>query len=588
VISGPPSAQTIAVGAPNNSVGGQGGAGAVYEYTEPTGGWHSMTQTAYLTAASPTFAEAGWSVAVSGSTILAGEPSVSYVNGMGVLVDPGGVLIFNEPGSVWSDEHESGMLTASDSNPDQLGNSLAVSGTTLVAGAPGSGANQQGGAYVFQEQGGAWSSETQTAVLTVSAASAGAQIGYAVAFDGTTIAAGAPFQTDASTPTAGAVYVYTKAGSTWTSTGTPNAQLTESSPAHNDLFGLHVAVGPADQPSVETVFAGTGDGHGIYAFPEPASGWTSTSAAGLTGLQSASAYSLSLVGGDLFEGVDNNTGLLSGSPTYAAGQVNVFNAGGSSGPTGKPVNTGLPVISGTAKAGKSLSCSKGSWTQTPTSFAYGWGLSGTPIQGASKSTFTVQKIDEGLTLTCNVTASNSIGKSSPATSKGVKVPVPHVQKCPGATGKLDGTTLGLVKLGMTRKDARSKYKHSSNRGKKFEDFFCLTPIGVRVGYASPKLLDTLPKAKRAKFKDRVIWASTSSAFYTLKGVRAGATIKVASKKLKTGKPFHIGQNIWYLARNGSSTAVLKVRQGLVEEIGIGDKALTTGHKAQVNFLNSFS
>jgi hypothetical protein len=34
--------------------------------------------------------------------------------------------------------------------------------------------------------------------------------------------------------------------------------------------------------------------------------------------------------------------------------------------------------------------------------------------------------------------------------------------------------------------------------------------------------------------------------------------------------------------------VLKVRQGVVEEIGIGDKALTTGHKAQRNFLNSFS
>jgi streptogramin lyase len=270
------------------------------------------------------------------------------------------------------------------------------------------------------------------------------------------------------------------------------------------------------------------------------------------------------------------------------GRITPTTTGTGTGPTGKPVNTGLPVISGTAKAGKSLSCSTGSWTQTPTGFAYGWGLSGTPIQGASKSTYKVAKIDEGLTLTCNVTASNSIGSSSPATSKGVKVPVPHVAKCPGATGRLDGTTLGLVKLGMTRKQARSKYKHSSNRGKKYEDFFCLTPIGVRVGYASPKLLDTLPKAKRAKFKDRVIWASTSSAFYTLKGVRAGATVKAASKKLKTGKPFHIGKNVWYLARNGSSTAVLKVRQGIVEEIGIGDKALTTGHKAQVAFLNSFS
>ncbi len=582
-ISGPPSAQTIAAGAPDTAVGGQSLAGAVYEYTEPPGGWKSMTQTAYLAAATPAqIGLLGSAVVLSGSTILAGEP--------GSGTPTGAVLIFNQPGAAWHDENEAGALTPSDTNPDALGISLALSGTTLVAGAPGAGASSQGGAYVFTGSGSSW---TQTAVLSIPSGgtSTGAfpQLGYSVATDGTTIVADAPFQTVGSANLAGEVYVYSKSGSTWTSTTTPTAVLTAASPVANELFGLHTAVAPLGAPAVETVFAGTGDGNGVYSFAEPASGWPKTaSAPAIAGLQSASAYSLSLVGGDLFEGVDNSTGLSTPTPTHAAGQVNVFNAGAPNGPTGKPVNTGLPVISGTAKAGKSLSCSKGSWTQTPTSFAYGWGLSGTPIQGASKSTYTVQKIDEGLTLTCNVTASNSIGKSSPATSKGVKVPVPHVQKCPGATGKLDGTTLGLVKLGMTRKQARSKYKHSSDRGKKYEDFFCLTPIGVRVGYASPKLLDTLPKAKRGKFKNRVIWASTSSAFYTLKGVRAGATIKAASRKLKTGKPFHIGKNIWYLASNGSSTAVLKVRQGIVEEIGIGDKALTTGHKAQRNFLNSFS
>jgi FG-GAP repeat len=583
-ISGTGSAQTIVAGAPDTSVGGQALAGAVYEYTEPPGGWKSMTQTAYLTAATPAqVAQLGYSVVLSGSTVLAGEPGVGTSTQNGI----GAVLIFNEPGASWHDETESGALTPSDTNPDGLGFSLALSGPTLVAGAPGSGASQQGGAYVFTQPGSAWTSETQAAVLTIpSGGTSTGQLGYTVATDGTTIAADAPFQAVGSANLAGEVYVYSKSGSTWTGTTTPTAVLSAASPVANELFGLHIAVAPLGSPAVETIYAGTGDGNGVYSFAEPASGWKTASAPAIAGLQTASAFSLSLVGGVLFEGVDNSK--YGVGPVPAAGQVNVFNAGGSSGPTGKPVNTGLPVISGTAKAGKSLSCSTGSWTQSPTSFAYGWGLSGTPIQGASKSTYKVAKIDEGLTLTCNVTASNSIGKSSPATSKGVKVPVPHVQKCPGATGKLDGTTLGLVKLGMTRKQARSKYKHSSNRGKKFEDFFCLTPIGVRVGYASPKLLDTLPKAKRAKFKDRVIWASTSSAFYTLKGIRAGATIKAASKKLKTGKPFHIGQNIWYLASNGSSTAVLKVRQGVVEEIGIGDKALTTGHKAQRNFLNSFS
>jgi hypothetical protein len=75
---------------------------------------------------------------------------------------------------------------------------------------------------------------------------------------------------------------------------------------------------------------------------------------------------------------------------------------------------------------------------------------------------------------------------------------------PAATGKLSGTTLGLVRLGITRARARRAYAHSSDRGKKYEDFFCLTPIGVRIGYASPALLKTLPKSRRKPLNDRVI------------------------------------------------------------------------------------
>jgi hypothetical protein len=257
---------------------------------------------------------------------------------------------------------------------------------------------------------------------------------------------------------------------------------------------------------------------------------------------------------------------------------------GGGGPTAAPANTARPKITGTAKSGKKLSCSTGSWTNSPTSFAYGWNRDGTPIPGAAKTPYTVQKLDQGLTLTCSVTASNAIGPSSPATSNGVKVGVPSVHLCPAATGKLDGQTLGLVKLGMTRQQARRKYKHSSNRGKRYEDFFCLTPIGVRVAYGSPKLAGK----ERKRFENRVIWASTSSAFYALRGVRASATVKAAGKKLKLTGPFHIGLNTWYLAPNGSSTGVLKTRHGIVEEIGIGQKVLTNTHKAQVAFLHSFS
>ncbi len=127
-----------------------------------------------------------------------------------------------------------------------------------------------------------------------------------------------------------------------------------------------------------------------------------------------------------------------------------------------------------------------------------------------------------------------------------------------------------------------------DRGKHYEDFFCLTPRGVRVGYASPALLKTLPAKDRTRFEGRVVWASTSNTFYAVHGVRPGMTVAAAGRHLKLTGPFHVGLNYWYLAPNGTSTAVLKVRHGIVEEIGIGDRSLTQGHTAQVAFLKSFS
>jgi pimeloyl-ACP methyl ester carboxylesterase len=160
--------------------------------------------------------------------------------------------------------------------------------------------------------------------------------------------------------------------------------------------------------------------------------------------------------------------------------------------------------------------------------------------------------------------------------------------CPRATGRLNGETLGLVKLGMTRAQARREYRHSSDRGKRYEDFFCLTPNGVRVGYASPTLLKTLRRARRRQLAGRVVWASTSNRYYAVHGVRPGATLAAARKHLKLSGPFHVGLNFWYLAPNGSSTAVLKVRHGRIEEIGIGDRQITQGHRARLIFLKSFA
>ena len=258
-----------------------------------------------------------------------------------------------------------------------------------------------------------------------------------------------------------------------------------------------------------------------------------------------------------------------------------------SGPPSPPAELTAPMVTGTPAAGQRLSCSTGSWSNDPTGFSYLWSRDQTPIQGATQAQYVTQASDEQLTLTCTVTAANAAGTSAPAISNGVVVPVPKVRGCPAATGGLAGEMLGLVRLGMTRSQARRAYSHSSNRGRSYEDFFCLTPIGVRVGYASPTLAKTLPHKLAKRLQGRVIWASTSSGYYSLDGVRPGATVQAARGRLKLAGPFAVGLNQWYLAPFGSATAVLKVRGAIVQEIGIGDKQLTVGRKAQLSFLRSF-
>jgi hypothetical protein len=251
-----------------------------------------------------------------------------------------------------------------------------------------------------------------------------------------------------------------------------------------------------------------------------------------------------------------------------------------------PANITPPVITGTPKAGKVLTCSTGTWKNDPTSFAFRWIRNGTTLDDATGDTYPVGTLDEGTTLTCAVIATNAAGQAS-ATSKSLKVPIPHVVRCPGATGKMTGTQIGQIKLGMTRGRARYVYRQHSNRGRQYEDFFCLTPIGVRAGYASPKLLKGLSKREQATLSGRVVWSSTSDPYYSLDRIRPGEAIATASAVLGTEPPFHIGLNYWYLARKATYTAVLKVRGGVVEELGIANNKLTTSRRLQSVLMHSF-
>ena len=248
-----------------------------------------------------------------------------------------------------------------------------------------------------------------------------------------------------------------------------------------------------------------------------------------------------------------------------------------------------PAIAGSPRAGATLTCDPGTWVPTPTGYGYAWASDGTPIQAASGATYVVAPIDEGQALTCTVTAYDAAGAGAAVVSAPIQVAVPKVAGCPAATGLLSATSIGQLRLGMTRAQARHADSQSSTRGRASVDFFCFTPQGVRVGYPSALLLRSLTHGARARYAGHVIWISTGSARYAVNGIRHGATLQVAAAKLRLSPVFVVGLNDWYLAPYGGSTAVLKVSDGLVQEIGIATRALTTGSRvAQRTFLTSFN
>jgi hypothetical protein len=81
-----------------------------------------------------------------------------------------------------------------------------------------------------------------------------------------------------------------------------------------------------------------------------------------------------------------------------------------------PANTAVPVVTGTAQVGQTLTTGNGTWTNSPTSYTYQWNRAGTPIAGATASTYVCVVADLGNTLTASVVASNAFGSSVAATS----------------------------------------------------------------------------------------------------------------------------------------------------------------------------
>ena len=259
----------VVVGAPFHTVGSNVEQGAAYVFVEAGSGWANMTETAELTA-SDGVADAyfGNSVAIDGNTIVVGAPGTT----IGGNPRQGSAYVFVEPAQGWTNMTQTAELAASDGYVgDNLGNSVSISNNTVAAGAPYAsvGSNyEQGAAYVFVQPANGWTNMTQTAKLTASDGASGDILGVAVNIYGNTVAAGASEATVDGYPSAGAAYVFVEGNNGW-SDMTQTAKLTATDAAMDDYFGSAL-----DMTSNTIVVGAPSDFSGaVYVFVEPPNGW---------------------------------------------------------------------------------------------------------------------------------------------------------------------------------------------------------------------------------------------------------------------------------------------------------------------------
>jgi hypothetical protein len=180
----------------------------------------------------------GESVSVSGDTLVVGADQDDD-NGEA----SGSVYVYVRSDGVWTEQQK---ITADDgAEDDYFGVSVSISDDTLVVGAQSDDdkGNSSGSAYVYVRSGGVW---TEQQKITADDGAAGDNFGRRVSISGDTVVVGANNDDDLGN-NSGSVYVYVRSGGVWTE----QQKLTADDGAAGDEFGHDVSI------SGDTLVVGT-------------------------------------------------------------------------------------------------------------------------------------------------------------------------------------------------------------------------------------------------------------------------------------------------------------------------------------------
>ena len=353
----------------------------------------------------------GWSVAVSGDTVVVGAlyedgDSSSTVGSPNNSVNgAGAAYVFIRTAGIWSQQ---GYLKASNTDVfDEFGWSVAVSGDTVVVGArseagdststvgsPNNSTDDAGAAYVFIRNAGIWS---QQGYLKASNTGVGDAFGYSVAISGDTVVVGAELEDGDSTSTvgspnnstnnAGAAYVFAIAPNTAPIASGVN--ITGTATVGNMLTGNYT-FSDVDNDS---------EGTSTFRWLRAGSPITGATASTYTLVVADSGTSITFeVAPVAATGTSPGIAVLSGAVVVA-----------NTAPVASAVN-----ITGTAAVGNLLT---GNYTYSDVdndaegTSTFRWLRAGSPIAGATASTYTLVAADNGTSISFEVTPVATTGTS---------------------------------------------------------------------------------------------------------------------------------------------------------------------------------
>ena len=263
----------------------------------------------------------GDSVAVSGDTMVVGALEA---NG-----SAGGASVFTRTGGVWNSGVEL-LQPDPNSNEGRYGAAVAVSGGIAVVGAPGNG---YGAIYVFTGSGSTWRLQAEIqAPLNADGNPVGQDFGTAVAVSGNTIIAGmhaiVPDFPPGAKPAGGFAVVYTLAGK-----GAWGKQQTLTGPPTTSSDGFGDAIALEGDTAVMGARDSNGRAGGVWVFKRTGATWAAelcVCGSGITSLLTASdaksldlfGNSVALSGDTLIVGAPGR--LLNGPGTRDPGKAYVF------------------------------------------------------------------------------------------------------------------------------------------------------------------------------------------------------------------------------------------------------------------------